>query len=227
MIYAINEPMLPIEIPQKIICIGLNYRSHAEEAKVAVPEEPIAFAKWPNSLIGPGEAIVLPSLSQKVDYEGELGVVIGRRCKGVSVDDALDFVEGYICSNDVGARDLQFKDRQFSRSKSLDTFCPVGPRLVPASEIPDPQALGLRTIVNGETVQDSNTADMVFTVAEIIAFLTEAMTLEKGDLILTGTPSGVGFLRETPSFLQDGDEVTVEIDGLGSLTSPVRADTSV
>jgi 2-keto-4-pentenoate hydratase/2-oxohepta-3-ene-1,7-dioic acid hydratase in catechol pathway len=214
--------MIPIQLPQKIICVGLNFHSHAREAKVKVPEQPIIFAKWPNSLIGPDEAIEINGLSAKVDYEGELGVVIGKRARKVSVEDALSYVEGYVCANDVSARDLQFKDRQFTRSKSLDTFCPVGPRLVPASEVPDPQALSLKTYVNGECVQDSNTAEMVFTVAEIIAYVTQGVTLEPGDLILTGTPSGVGFLRSEPAFLHDGDEIRVEIENVGVLTNTVR-----
>ncbi len=139
----------------------------------------------------------------------------------LALDDALDAVAGYVCVNDVSARDLQFLDGQWTRAKSLDTFCPVGPRLAPADEIPDPQRLGIRCLVNGETLQDSSTAEMVFSVAEVIAFASEAITLERGDLIATGTPAGVGFTREPPVFLQPGDEVTVEIDGIGALTNPV------
>ncbi len=213
--------MLPIERPQKIVCVGLNYRDHAEEQAVDLPERPLLFAKWPNTLIGPGEPIVIPPLSDRVDYEAELGVVIGSSARGVSVENALEAVAGYICANDVTARDLQRGDGQWTRGKSLDTFCPVGPALVPASEVPDPQALGIRAILNGEVMQDSTTANMVFGVAEIVAFVSEAITLEPGDLILTGTPAGVGVFRDPPVLLQPGDEITIEIDGLGALSNPV------
>ncbi len=215
--------MLPIERPGKIICVGLNYRGHAEEQGAALPERPLLFAKWTTSLTGPGLPIVLPPVSQKVDYEAELAVVIGSRVKAVSVENALETVRGYLCANDVSARDVQRADRQFTRAKSFDTFCPVGPELVPAAEIPDPQALGIRALVNGEVRQDSSTADMIFSVAELIAFASEAITLEPGDLFLTGTPPGVGEFRDPPLYLREGDEVTIEIDGLGALTNPVHA----
>jgi 2,4-didehydro-3-deoxy-L-rhamnonate hydrolase len=215
--------VLPIERPQKIICVGLNYRDHAEEQGVAAPEKPILFAKWPNTLIGPGEPIELPAISEQVDYEAELGVVIGSRVRNVSVENALEAVAGYVCVNDVSARDLQFSDGQWTRGKSPDTFCPVGPQVVPAAELPDPQALGIRAILNGRTMQDSSTANMIFGVAEIIAFASQTITLEPGDLIATGTPAGVGVFRDPPVFLQAGDEITIEIDGIGSLTNPVRA----
>jgi 2,4-diketo-3-deoxy-L-fuconate hydrolase len=214
---------LPIDLPQKIICVGLNYTDHAAEASLQLPERPLLFAKWPNTLIGPREPIVLPSITSKVDYEGELAVVIGRRGSRLSVDDALDAVAGYLCANDVSARDLQFADKQWVRGKSLDTFSPIGPSVVPASEIPDPQALRLKTILNGEVVQDAPTSNMIFSVAEIVAFVSEAITLEPGDLILTGTPAGVGIFRKPELLLQPGDEVTVEIEGIGTLTNPVAA----
>jgi 2-keto-4-pentenoate hydratase/2-oxohepta-3-ene-1,7-dioic acid hydratase in catechol pathway len=213
--------VLPIERPQKVVCVGLNYRDHAEEQGVDLPERPLLFAKWPNTLIGPGEPIVIPQITERVDYEAELGVVIGSGARGVSVENALEAVAGYLCANDVTARDLQFGDVQWTRGKSLDTFCPVGPALVPAAEIADPQALRIRAILNGEVMQDSTTANMVFGVAEIIAFVSEAITLEPGDLILTGTPAGVGVFRDPPVLLQAGDEITVEIDGVGALTNPV------
>ena len=216
---------LPIERPGKIICVGMNYRDHAAEAGMEVPEQPVLFAKWPNGLIGPGEAIVLPPDPSQVDYEAELGVIIGLRARGLRTEDALDAVAGYVCVNDVSARDLQFADGQWTRGKSLDTFCPVGPRLVPAAEVPDPQRLGIRCRVNGELLQDSSTAQMVFSVAEIVAFVSTWLTLEPGDLIATGTPAGVGFTREPPVYLRPGDEVTVEIDGLGALVNPVVAAT--
>ena len=215
---------LPIERPGKIVCVGLNYRDHAEEQGTELPPAPLLFAKWPNALIGPGEAIVLPRVSKRVDYEAELGVVIGERVRGVSKENALDAVRGYICLNDVSARDLQFSDGQWTRGKSADTFCPVGPRLVPAAEVPDPQALGIRCVLNGETMQDSTTANMIFGVAEIIAYASATMTFEPGDLIATGTPAGVGVFRDPPMLLKEGDEVTIEIDGLGSLTNPVRVE---
>ena len=215
---------LPIERPSKIVCVGLNYRDHAEEQGAEFPAAPLLFAKWPNALIGPGEAIVLPRVSKRVDYEAELGVVIGERVRGVSKENALDAVRGYICLNDVSARDLQFSDGQWTRGKSADTFCPVGPHLVPAAEVPDPQALGIRCVLNGETMQDSTTANMIFGVAEIIAYASATMTFEPGDLIATGTPAGVGVFRDPPVLLKEGDEVTIEIDGLGSLTNPVRVE---
>ena len=202
--------------PSKIVCVGLNYRDHAEEQGTELPGAPLLFAKWPNALIGPGEPIVIPRVSNQVDYEAELGVVIGERVRGVSEENALEAVRGYICLNDVSARDLQFSDGQWTRGKSADTFCPVGPQLVPAAEVPDPQALGIRCVLNGETMQDSTTANMIFTVAEIIAYASATMTLEPGDLIATGTPAGVGVFRDPPVLLKDGDEVTIEIDGLGA-----------
>jgi 2-keto-4-pentenoate hydratase/2-oxohepta-3-ene-1,7-dioic acid hydratase in catechol pathway len=215
-------PGLPIERPQKIIAVGMNYRDHAAEAGNEVPEKPVVFAKWPNSLVGPGEPIVIPSWVEEVDYEAELGVVIGQRARGVTPDEALRFVAGYVCVNDVSSRKLQFEDGQWSRAKSIDTFTPVGPRLAPASEISDPQALHIRCLVNGRALQDSSTHEMVFGVAELISFISTGITLEPGDLIATGTPAGVGFTREPPVFLGDGDEVTVEIEGIGALTNPVR-----
>jgi 2-keto-4-pentenoate hydratase/2-oxohepta-3-ene-1,7-dioic acid hydratase in catechol pathway len=213
---------LSIERPQKIICVGLNYRDHAEEQGTDLPKAPLLFAKWPNTLIGNGEPILLPEESKQVDYEAELGVVIGTGGRGISEADALSHVRGYICVNDVSARDLQFADGQWTRGKSPDTFCPVGPRLVPREEIDDPQALAIRCILNGETMQDSSTANMIFSVAEIIAYVSRTVTLEPGDLIATGTPAGVGVFRDPKVLLKDGDEVTVEVEGLGALTNPVK-----
>jgi 2,4-diketo-3-deoxy-L-fuconate hydrolase len=213
---------LSITRPGKIVCVGLNYHDHAEEGGQDLPKAPLLFAKWPNTLIGDGEPIVLPQESSQVDYEAELGVVIATTAKHVSERGALDVVGGYICVNDVSARDLQFGDGQWTRGKSPDTFCPVGPRLVPREEIDDPQALSIRCIVNGETLQDSSTSQMIFSVAEIIAYVTRVITLEPGDLIATGTPAGVGVFRDPKVLLQDGDEVSVEIEGLGTLTNPVE-----
>jgi 2-keto-4-pentenoate hydratase/2-oxohepta-3-ene-1,7-dioic acid hydratase in catechol pathway len=215
--------VLPIERPQKIVCIGLNYRDHAEEQSVELPVRPLLFAKWPNTLIGPGDSIRLPSITHEVDYEAELGVVIGERVSKASPDTALEAVRGYVCANDVSGRDIQFADKQWVRGKSFDTFCPVGPELVPASEITDPQQLPIRAILNGQVMQDSTTANMVFGVAEIVSFVSQAITLEPGDLILTGTPAGVGVFRDPKVLLQPGDEITIEIDGIGSLTNPVVA----
>jgi 2-keto-4-pentenoate hydratase/2-oxohepta-3-ene-1,7-dioic acid hydratase in catechol pathway len=213
---------LSISRPGKIVCVGLNYLDHAQEGGMELPKAPLLFAKWPNTLIGDGDAIVLPPEATEVDYEAELGVVIGTKAKRVSEADALEHVEGYICLNDVSARDMQFGDGQWTRGKSLDTFCPVGPRLVAREEIADPQQLGIRCIVNGTALQDSSTAQMIFSVAEIIAYVSQVITLEPGDLIATGTPAGVGVFRDPKVLLQDGDEVSVEIDGLGTLTNPVQ-----
>lgn len=214
--------MLPIDRPGKIICVGLNYRDHAEEQGAELPKEPLLFAKWPNALIGPGEPIVIPTIVTKADYEAELGVVIGSRVKGISKESAFEAVRGYVCANDVSARDLQYADGQWSRGKSPDTFCPVGP-MVPRDEVPDPHALGIRAIVSGEVLQDSTTAKLIFGVDDVIAHASQTMTLEPGDLILTGTPAGVGVFRDPQRLLRPGDEVTIEIEGIGSLTNPVVA----
>jgi 2-keto-4-pentenoate hydratase/2-oxohepta-3-ene-1,7-dioic acid hydratase in catechol pathway len=212
-----------IDTPQKIICVGLNYRDHAEEQGVELPERPLLFAKWPNTLIASGDPIRVPSICQNPDYEAELGIVIGRQASGVATDDAFDFVRGYVVANDVSGRDIQFADGQWVRGKSLDTFLPVSD-LIPASEVPDPQSLPIRAILNGKTMQDSNTSNQIFGVAEVVSFISQAITLEPGDLIITGTPAGVGAFRKPPVWLQDGDEITIEIDGLGSITNPVRRD---
>jgi 2,4-diketo-3-deoxy-L-fuconate hydrolase len=215
--------LAPVDKPGKILCIGLNYRKHAEESGGAPPANPILFAKYDNSIVGPGANIVIPPITEKVDYEAELGVVIAKRASAVSEADALSYVLGYTCINDVSARDLQFGDSQWTRGKTLDTFCPIGPCIVTTDEIADPQTLGIRCRVNGETLQDSNTADMIFSVAEIISFLSQGITLEPGDVIATGTPEGVGFARDPSIYLKPGDVVDVEIDGIGTLTNPVLA----
>ena len=213
---------LSITRPGKIVCVGLNYRDHAEEGGLDLPTAPLLFAKWPNTLIGDGEPIVVPPEATQVDYEAELGVVIGSTARRVSEAAALDHVEGYICLNDVTARDMQFGDGQWTRGKSLDTFCPVGPRLVPREEIADPQKLAIRCILNGEAMQDSSTDQMIFSVAEIIAYVSQIITLEAGDLIATGTPAGVGVFKDPKVLLKDGDEVSIEIEDLGTLTNPVE-----
>ena len=216
--------MLPIERPGKIVCVGLNYRDHAAEQGVELPAAPLLFAKWPNTLIGPGEPITVPPLVTKCDYEAELGVVIGSAVARVSKENALEAVRGYLCANDVTARDLQFGDGQWTRGKSVDTFCPIGPHLIPAAEIADPHALRIRAIVSGEVLQDSTTANLIFGVDEIISHVSRTATLEPGDLILTGTPAGVGAFRQPQRFLRPGDEVTIEIEGIGSITNPVVAE---
>jgi len=213
---------VPIARPGKIVCVGLNYSDHAEEQGAELPSAPLLFAKFTTALSGPGDPIVIPSHVTKCDYEAELGVVIGSTVKGVSKENALEAVAGYLVANDVSARDLQFADGQWTRGKSPDTFCPVGP-LVPAADVGDPHALGIRAILNGETVQDSTTANLIFGIDEIISHASRTMTLEPGDLILTGTPAGVGVFRDPQRLLQPGDEVTIDIDGVGSLTNPVVA----
>ncbi len=212
----------PIARPGKIVAIGLNYEDHAAETGAEIPDKPIVFAKYPNTIIGPGEPIRIPEITEKVDYEAELAVVIGRRARGVEPGEGLDYVFGYMNSNDVSSRDLQFSEGgQWTRSKSLDTFAPTGPYLVTKDEIADPQDLSIRCVLNGEVMQDGSTSKMVFTVAELVSFLSRGMTLEPGDVIMTGTPPGVGMARDPKVFLKEGDEVTVEIEGLGTLTNPV------
>jgi 2-keto-4-pentenoate hydratase/2-oxohepta-3-ene-1,7-dioic acid hydratase in catechol pathway len=213
----------PVPRPGKVICAGLNYRDHAIESGLAIPEVPVLFPKFANSVIGPGEAIVLPPETSEPDYEAELGVVIGRTAGRVDVADALSFVAGYTCMNDVSARDLQNRTSQWMLGKAIDTFLPCGPWLVTADEIPDPQSLGIRLWLNGAELQSSTTAEMVFGVAELVAFVSRTCTLEPGDLIATGTPPGVGFARTPPVWLADGDVVEVEIDGIGTLANPVRS----
>ena len=211
----------PVPDPDKIICLGINYREHAAEANVEVPPVPTFFAKFRNSLIGPTASIQLPRVSTRIDYEGELAVIIGERCKHVSEQDALQYVAGYAAFNDVSARDLQTRTSQWTAGKALDTFAPMGPGIVPASEIPDPQALTLITRLNGQEVQHDSTASMVHSVATAIAFLASFMTLEPGDIIATGTPSGVGFKRNPPLFMRHGDVVEVEIERIGTIRNSV------
>jgi 2,4-diketo-3-deoxy-L-fuconate hydrolase len=214
--------LAPVPRPGKIFGVGLNYRDHAEETGQPVPEVPILFAKFANSVIGHGEPIVVPAATRRPDYEAELGVVIGSTAREVPVDDALGHVAGYLCCNDVSARDLQTATSQWTRGKAIDTFLPCGPWLVSSDEVPDPQALGIRCVLNGEVMQDSSTDQMVFSVAELVSFISQACTLEPGDLIATGTPPGVGFARTPPVWLHDGDRVTIEIEGLGALTNQVE-----
>jgi 2-keto-4-pentenoate hydratase/2-oxohepta-3-ene-1,7-dioic acid hydratase in catechol pathway len=213
----------PLFTPRNVICIGLNYKDHAAEGGVPLPEKPVVFAKLNGCVVGPNAPIILPPDTQQVDYEAELAVVIGRRCKGASEADALNYVAGYTCMNDVSARDFQFGDNQWVRAKSQDTFGPMGPYLVTSEDIPDPQTLPIRCVVNGQVLQNSNTDKMIFGVRYLISFLSRGITLEPGDVISTGTPHGVGFARKPPIFLKAGDEVAVEIDGIGKLSNPVKA----
>lgn len=215
-------------VPAAILCIGLNYRRHAAESGAAIPERPILFVKGPNTLQNPGDPILLPTHcpSEEVDYECELAVVIGKTCKNVGRERALDYVLGYTCANDVSARDWQLKKGggQWCRGKFFDTFGPLGPCLVTTDDIPNPNELGIRTILNGETVQDWNTRDMIFDVPALIEFLSGSTTLLPGTVILTGTPHGVGMAVRPPRWLKPGDRVTIEIDGIGRLSNPVEAE---
>jgi len=228
-----DERLKPIRrlapvVPTAIYGIGLNYREHAAEMNADLPEHPVVFMKSPGSVQDPDSPIILPRHlhSDQVDYECELAAVIGRRCKNVPVGDALDYVLGYTCANDVSARDWQkfHGGGQWVKGKSFDTFCPLGPVLVTADRIPDPQILPIRTILNGEIRQESFTGDMIFSVAELIAFLSGSTTLHPGTVILTGTPPGVGTASNPPRFLKTGDEVAVEITGIGCLHNPVVAE---
>lgn len=214
--------LLPPVVPTSVICVGLNYRDHAAEAGLVLPSSPLLFAKLTSALIGDGDVIEIPSrLSAQIDYEAELAVVIGRKAHKVAVDRALEYVFGYTCFNDVSARDLQVSDGQWTRAKSFDTFGPIGPIIVTRDEVPDPQSLSIRCLVNGVTLQDGNTADMVFSVAELVSYASQAFTLRPGDIIATGTPHGVGVARNPQVFLHPGDSVSVEISGIGVLTNTV------
>jgi 2-keto-4-pentenoate hydratase/2-oxohepta-3-ene-1,7-dioic acid hydratase in catechol pathway len=214
----------PVRQPGKIVCVGLNYRAHAAESGRELPERPLLFAKFANAVVGPDEPIVFsPDDQHEVDYEGELAVVIGSRTSHVAADQALGHVLGYTVANDVSGRHAQFLDGQWLRGKSHDTFCPLGPELVTADEISDVQRLQVTTRLNGEVMQDGSTADMVFSVTEIISYVSRFIALEPGDVVLTGTPPGVGFARTPPVYLGDGDVVEVTISGLGTLRSPVAA----
>lgn len=212
-------------VPSQIICIGLNYRQHAHETNAPIPERPIMFVKGVNTLQNPLDPILIPThaASHKVDYECELAVVIGKATKNVAPENALDYVLGYTAANDVSARDWQIDwgGSQWCRGKFFDTFCPLGPVLTSKDEIPDPNALALKTILNGETVQNSNTSDMIFNVKTLVSWLSGSTTLLPGTVILTGTPQGVGMAAKPPRWLKPGDEVTIEIEKIGALTNPV------
>jgi acylpyruvate hydrolase len=216
--------LAPIPRPGKIVCVGLNYRSHLAEIGEPTPEFPILFTKPATSLIGHRQSIVLPRVSRQVDYEGELAVVIGRRGKYIPEENALSYVAGYACANDVSANDIEFRTSQWTSGKMLDTFCPVGPALLTRDEIPDPGILRLKTTLNGQTVQEASTSDMVFSVPFLIHYVSSLATLEPGDVLLTGTPAGIGCNRRPQAFLQPGNEISVEIGGIGTLTNFVEAE---
>jgi acylpyruvate hydrolase len=229
--YAENHPgnfeasgatlLAPVPRPGKIICLGRNYAAHAKEGGAEVLEYPILFIKPATSVIGPGATIVVPPATTKPDYEAELAVVIGRICKDVDEAHALEYVAGYACANDVSARDLQKRTHQWDQGKMLDTFCPLGPALVTADEIPDPGQLDIKSLLNGEVMQHSTTALMIFSVAFTISYISKIATLEPGDIILTGTPDGVGQARNPPVFLKNGDTITIEVEKVGTLTNRV------
>ena len=217
------ELLAPVPRPGKVIAVGLNYLGHATEQQQQPPSEPLVFAKLPSAIVGHGAEIVWdPALARQVDAEAELAVVIGRRARHVSVADALDHVLGYTACNDVSARDLQAADGQWVRAKSLDTFCPMGPVLVTADELPDPSGLRIECRVNGTPMQSASTADMHFSVSQLISWCSASFTLEPGDVIATGTPPGVGIYRDPPRLLADGDEVVVEIERIGRLANRCR-----
>lgn len=207
--------------PGKIICIGLNYRDHAIESNMPIPESPIIFSKFATSVVGPEDAVVIPPGSTQSDYEAEMAVIIGRRVSRLPKDRAYEAVFGYSCFNDVSARDFQFADKQWTRGKACDTFAPIGPFIATKDEIRDPHALRIQLRLNGQTMQDSSTNQLIFGVPAIIEFLSSCITLEPGDVIATGTPPGVGFARKPPVYLKSGDRMEVEIEGLGVLVNPV------
>ena len=223
--YPLDETRLapPVPNPSKIVCCGQNYADHCREQNKPLPKNLILFSKFPTALIGYGDAITWPAgTSQQVDYEAELAFVIGKRAHNVPVEDAYDYIAGYTIANDVSARDVQFGDGQWIRGKSFDTFCPLGPALVTADEIDDPHSLAIRCRVNGHLLQDSNTAELVFKVPQILSFISQTATLLPGDIVLTGTPAGVGVFRDPQIFLHPGDQVEVEIDKLATLHNYVR-----
>jgi len=214
--------LAPIAFPPKIICLGLNYVDHAAETNAAVPDEPVIFMKPHTTIIGPNENIVKPNFVKKLDYEGELAIVMGKKAKNIPVSEAKKYIFGYTIMNDVSARDFQFKDKQWTRGKSFDTFAPTGPCITTANQLQDTTNLAIRTWVNGELRQNSSTKNMVFSVNEIVHHLSRVMTLEPCDIIATGTPAGVGFAMKPPKYLQHGDVVRIEIEGIGVLENTVE-----
>ncbi len=214
------ELLAPVEDPEKVVCVGLNYLEHIEEGGQERPENPVLFSKFPTAITGPGSAITWdPDPTEEVDYEVELTLVMGERARRVDPEEATEYIAGYTVANDVSARDLQFADDQWIRGKSLDTFCPLGPAMVTGDELGDPNDRSLWTDLNGERLQESTTANLIFEVDQLVSFCSDAFTLKPGDVILTGTPPGVGAFREPPVYLDDGDEITVGIEGIGELTN--------
>jgi 2-keto-4-pentenoate hydratase/2-oxohepta-3-ene-1,7-dioic acid hydratase in catechol pathway len=211
----------PVLHPEKLIGIGLNYRDHAEEAKIPIPKSPLLFGMYANAIIGPDAPIIIPAATNQVDYEAELAIVMGSRARRVSPEDAINYVAGYTIVNDVSARDLQFGDKQWTRGKSIDTFAPMGPCMVTRSELGSADKLGIELRVNGRTLQKSNTSNLIFGVEALVSHISQTMTLEPGDVISTGTPSGVGYVRNPPVFLKHGDTVHIDIQGIGVLSNPV------
>lgn len=213
--------LAPILRPGKLICIGLNYRDHAVESNLPIPESPIVFSKFSTSVTGHNTPVVLPPFSEKTDFEAELAVVIGRRAKRVAKENAFDYVLGYTNLNDISERSFQFADGQWQRGKSCDTFAPIGPFIVTKDEVPKPHSLAVKFRLNGELMQDSNTSQLIFDIPSLISFISDTITLEPGDIIATGTPPGVGFARKPPLFLKHGDIMEVEVEGLGTLSNSV------
>ncbi len=211
----------PVPRPHKLIGIGLNYRDHIEETKMEIPREPLLFAMYSNAVAAPGQPIVIPAMSRKIDYEAELAVVIGSTARHVRPEDALRHVAGYTIVNDVSARDLQRSDGQWLRAKSFDTFAPMGPCLATRSALNDADGLAIELRLNGQTLQKSNTRNLIFKVPELVSHISKVMTLEPGDVISTGTPGGVGYTRKPPIYLQPGDSVEIEVEGIGILKNPV------
>ena len=214
----------PLARPPKILCVGLNYRDHAKESNMEPPSVPTVFAKYATAIVGPGDPIVLPAATQKPDYEAELAVVIGRRTKHIPRSDWQDYVFGYTILNDVSGRDVQLATSQWTLGKSFDTFAPMGPHIVTADEIPDPHSLNIRLSIGGETLQSSNTRELIFGVPDLIEYISRMVTLEPGDIISTGTPAGVGLGRNPQRWLRPGDEVIIEIEKIGTLRNPVIAE---
>ena len=222
---ALEDVLLcaPVPRPGKLICIGLNYRDHASESNLSIPTSPIVFSKFSTAIVGPEAPVVIPAGSEKADYEAELAFIMGRVAKNVSREKALQHVFGYTCLNDVSERGYQFADSQWQRAKSCDTFAPMGPYVVTGDEVPRPDDLAIKLRLNGETMQDSRTSQLIFDIPRLIEFISRVITLEPGDVIATGTPAGVGFARKPPVFLKPGDRMEVEIEGLGVLANPVAA----
>jgi len=214
----------PVPRPGKIICIGLNYRDHAAESNLPIPDYPTVFSKYANAALGPGSPIIIPQVTDKVDYEGELAFVIGKKGRYIREADAMDHVAGYLAFNDVSARDFQKRTSQWTIGKTFDTFAPMGPALVTADDIPDPHNLDIHVTIGEEVLQSSNTRHLIFSIPKLVNYLSQVMTLDPGDVIATGTPSGVGSARQPPRFLRPGDVVRIEIEGIGSLENPVAAE---